>query len=326
MTRSRTPKNLAIALVAVLVVVSACSGGTAPASTPASASAPAATPAASAPPSPSASSSPSAVATGPASVVAPATVEGGTEFTVDWTGPAGQGDYITVVAKGVAKWTNEPYFNTSTPSPGRLAAPTTAGDYEIWYVTGATATIAARRAITVTPFQGALAGPDSVAAGSPFMVTWTGPNGPNDYVTIVAVGTAKWTNEPYFYTHTANPGQLVAPTTAGAFELWYVTGSDGKAMAKRPITVTPLVITLKAPASVAKGTQFEVEWTGPNGPSDYITIVPIGSKAGTYASYAYTANGSPATIKAPDTAGKYEIWYASDRAAQTLAKIPIEVK
>ena len=178
----------------------------------------------------------------------------------------------------------------------------------------------------MTAFQGALAGPDSVAAGSPFMVTWNGPNGPNDYVTIVAAGTAKWTNEPYFYTHAANPGQLVAPTTAGAFELWYVTGSDSKPMAKRPITVTPLVITLKAPASVAKGSQFEVQWTGPNGPSDYITIVPIGSKAGTYASYAYTANGSPATIKAPDTAGKYEIWYASDRAAQTLAKIPIEVK
>jgi Ca-activated chloride channel homolog len=321
MTRSRTPEHLAIALVSILVVVSACSGGTAPA---ASASVPAATPAASAPPS--ASSSPSAVATGPASVMAPATVEGGTQFTVDWTGPAAQGDYITLVAKGIAKRTNEPYFDTTTPSPGKLVAPTTAGEYEIWYVTGTDDAIAARRTITVTAFQGALAGPDSVAAGSPFMVTWNGPNGPNDYVTIVAAGTAKWTDEPYFYTHTSNPGPLVAPVTPGAYELWYVTGSDSKTMAKRPITVTPLVITLKAPASVPKGSQFEVEWTGPNGPSDYITIVPIGSKAGTYASYAYTANGSPATIKAPDTAGKYEIWYASDRAAQTLAKIPIEVK
>ena len=253
-------------------------------------------------------------------------MEGGIPFSIDWTGPANQRDYITLVAKGVAKWTNEPYFSTTTPSPGTLVAPTTAGEYELWYVSGVDDTIAVRRPITVTPFQGALAGPDSVAAGAPFMVSWNGPNGPNDYVTIVAAGAAKWTTESYFYTHTSNPGPLVAPITAGAYELWYVTGADSKTMARRPITVTPLAITLKAPALVAKGSQIEVEWTGPNGPSDYITIVPVGSKAGAYTNYANTAAGSPATFKAPDTAGKYEIWYASDRVKETLAKIPIEVK
>ena len=323
MTRSRTPGRLAIALAATVLVASACGGGAAPASAPPSPSVPAATPSASV--EPSGSPSPSAVPGGPASVEAPATVEGGTQFTVDWTGPAAQGDYITLVAKGTAKRTNEPYFNTSTPSPGTLVAPTTAGEYELWYVSGADESVAARRAITVTAFQGALSGPDSVPAGSPFMVTWNGPNGPNDYVTIVAAGTAKWTNEPYFYTHTSNPGPLVAPVTPGAYELWYVTGSDSRTMAKRPITVTPLEIALKAPPSVAKGSEFEVAWTGPNGPGDYVTIVPAGSKTGTYASYAYTASGSPARITAPDTPGKYEIWYASDRAG-TLAKVPIEVK
>ena len=52
---------------------------------------------------------------------------------------------------------------------------------------------------------------------------------------------------------------------------------------------------------------------GPNGPSDYITIVPNGSKVGTYTSYASTATGNPVTIKAPNTPGEYEIGYASDR-------------
>ena len=314
-----------MAVVAIIAVASACGGGGAPAaSSPSSPSA--ATPSASAPASAAATASPSSVATGPATLDAPATVEGGIQFTINWTGPAAPRDYITIVAKGAVKWTNEPYFNTTTASPGKLVAPTTAGDYELWYVSGADDSISARRPIIVTPFQGALAGPDSVQAGSPFEVTWNGPNGPNDYVTIVAAGAAKWTTESYFYTRASNPGPLVAPITPGAFELWYVTGSDGKTMARRPITVTPLVITLKAPPSVAKGSEIEVEWTGPNGPSDYITIVPLGSKDGTYLNYAYTANGSPARFKAPDTAGLYEIWYASDRVKGPLAKLPIQVK
>lgn len=324
MSRSRAFGRLAVAVVSIIALASACGGGGAPAaSAPAAA---AATPSASVPASAGATSSPSSVATGPATLDAPATVEGGIQFTVDWTGPAAQHDYITIVAKGAVKWTNEPYFNTTTASPGKLVAPTTAGDYELRYVSGADDSISARRPITVMPFQGALAGPDSVPAGSPFEVTWNGPNGPNDYVTIVAAGAAKWTTESYFNTNTANPGRLVAPISPGAFELWYVTGSDGRTMARRPITVTPLVITLKAPPSVARGSEIEVEWTGPNGPSDYITIVPLGSKDGTYLNYASTANGSPARFKAPDTPGLFEIWYASDGVKGTLARLPIQVK
>jgi Ca-activated chloride channel family protein len=272
-----------------------------------------------------ASPSATAVAGGAATIDAPASVGGGSQFEIAWTGPAALGDYVTIVVKGATKWTTEPYFYTSNPSPGKLVAPTTAGDYELWYVSGVNDAITARRPITVNPLTIMLTSRYSVSAGSPFKVGWTGPNGPNDYVTIVAVGTAKWTTEVYFYTHTANPGSLVAPIKPGAYELWYVTG-DGKIMGHGPITITPFAITLHAPASVAKGSKFRVMWTGPNGPSDYITIVPAGSKVGTYLTFAYTAQGSPATITAPAQAGKYEIWYASDRVDGTFASIPIEVK
>ncbi len=71
---------------------------------------------------------------------------------------------------------------------------------------------------------------------------------------------------------------------------------------------------------------FTVKWTGPNGPSDCITIVPAGSPSGTWASYAYTVNGSPVTLTAPDTAGNYELWYASDRVKDVVfGKITIVV-
>ncbi|MDP9465560.1 MAG: hypothetical protein M3P52_13115, partial [Actinomycetota bacterium] len=252
--------------------------------------------------------------TGEANLDGPADVAAGEKFPVNWTGPSGAGDYITIVAAGAAKWTNEPYFNaTSGATPGSLVAPIKDGAYALWYVSGDTDTILARRDIRVTPFSGALGGPAEVEAGSSFEVGWNGPNGPGDYVTIVAAGTAKWTNESYFNTSNGNPGTLVAPLDTGEHVLWYVTGADGATMANRPITVTPYTVTLDAPNQVQRGAQFEVAWTGPDGPSDYITIVPAGSPPDTYTSYAYTNTGNPVTITAPDTAGSYEVWYASDR-------------
>jgi Ca-activated chloride channel homolog len=266
-------------------------------------------------------------ATGEANLDGPAEVGAGEKFAVNWTGPSKPGDYITIVAAGAAKWTNEPYFSaTSGATPGSLVAPVKDGAYALWYVSGATETILARRAITVTPFSGALGGPAEVEAGSSVEVAGHGPNGPGDYVTIVAAGTAKWTNESYFYTNGGNPGTLVAPIDAGDYVLWYVTGADSATMAYRPITVTPYTVTLDAPTQVQHSAQFQVAWTGPNGPSDYITIVPAGSPPDTYTSYAYTNTGSPVTITAPDAPGSYEVWYASDRVKGIVfARINITV-
>ena len=309
----------------VVMLVGACGGAGAPSTTPTAA--PTATPVAStASPAPSASASAEANATvapgGPATLDAPAEVSGGSAFTVAWTGPQGPSDYVTIVAVGTEKWTNEPYFNATGGSPGKLMAPTTAGAYELWYVSNADGAILARRPITVTPFEGSLEGPPTVQAGTSFEVAWTGPNGPSDYVTIVALGALKWTNESYFYTSAGSPGPLVAPIAAGDYELWYVTGTDAKTMVRAPIAVTPYTVTLDAPDSVAKGATFQVTWTGPNGPSDYITIVPAGTLNGTYDSYAYTASGSPATLTAPAEAGSYEIRYASDRVAGHVREHP----
>ena len=58
---------------------------------------------------------------------------------------------------------------------------------------------------------------------------------------------------------------------------------------------------------------------------------PHGSEAGegvrppegAYLDYAYTTEGSPLTITAPDTAGTYEIWYASDRVANESIAIVV---
>lgn len=272
-----------------------------------------------------ATATPSPAADGEPAVNGPDEVEAGAEFEVAWTGPDAQGDFVTIVAEGATEWTNEPWFYTGNGNPGTLVAPTEEGDYELWYVAGADEEILARSPIAVTPFEGALQAPDEVEAGSEFEVTWNGPDGPGDFVTIVAEGTERWTNESWFYTGNGNPGTLVAPIEPGDYEVWYVTGADDATMATRPITVNELEVTLEAPAEVDAGEDFEVTWTGPDGPSDYITIVPEGSEEGAYLDYAYTSEGSTVTLTAPDEAGDYEIWYASDRVEGTFESIPIVV-
>jgi Ca-activated chloride channel family protein len=252
-------------------------------------------------------------------------IAAGTPFDVVWTGPNAPKDYVTIVTIGTTAWTSEPFFYTTTGSPGKLVAPTTPGAYELWYVNGADESIAARRSMAVTDFVGTFSGPDKVGAGTVFSVEWTGPDAPGDYVTLAAVGAERWTDETFFYTTVGSPGSLIAPIVDGDYELWYVAGADSTTMVRQPVTVSPLSITLKAPASVNKGATFQVGWTGPDGPQDYITIVPADSPVGTYASYAYTATGHPVTIVAPDTAGAYEIRYQSDRVAGTFASIPIKV-
>jgi Ca-activated chloride channel family protein len=281
---------------------------------------------------PSASGSPGGSAeasrnagTGEPSLDAPDEVEAGADFEVSWTGPDGQGDYITVVAEGATEWTNEPFFYTANGPTGTLVASTTDGDYEIWYITGGDEEILARRPITVTPFEGALSAPAEVEANTVFEVSWNGPDGPSDYVTIVAEGTGRWTNESFFYTANGPTGTLTAPIEDGAYEIWYVAGADGTVFATRPITVTPYRITLQAPTAVDAGAEFEVEWTGPDGPGDYITIVPAGSPERTYFSFAYTASGSPATIIAGTETGNYEIRYIAG-TGDTLASFDIVVR
>jgi Ca-activated chloride channel family protein len=307
---------LSVAGVALAMLAVACS------SPAAESTAPTASPS----PSVEASVEPSDAANGEASLDAPAEVEAGAEFDIDWTGPDAQGDYVTIVAAGATEWTNEPYFYTATnDGTGTLTAPTADGAYVLWYVSGADEAILARVAIGVTPFEGALLGPDEVEAGTEFEVSWNGPDGPGDYVTIVAEGADRWTNEPYFYTTVGDTGTLIAPVEDGDYELWYVAGADDTVFATRPITVTPYEVTLDAPDQVAAGADFDVTWTGPDGPSDYITIVPAGSAEGAYLDYEYTTTGSPVTLTAPTEPGNYEIWYASDRVDGTFESIEIVV-
>ena len=171
------------------------------------------------------------------SLLAPETVIAGTEFEVAWNGPDGPGDYVTIVAQGATKWTNEPYFYTASGgNPATLQAPIEDGAYEIWYVLGAAETIEARVPIVVTAFSASVDGPDEASKGSSVDVTWTGPDGPGDYITFAPVGSPEGTYLAYCYTYVGSPCAITAPDDAGPFEIRYVTQA-GKTLASAPIVI-----------------------------------------------------------------------------------------
>jgi Ca-activated chloride channel homolog len=84
--------------------------------------------------------------------------------------------------------------------------------------------------------------------------------------------------------------------------------------------------TITAPKTVPAGSEFKVEWTGPDNKGDYLTIVEKTAKDGVYGNYAYTRNGSPLTLTAPVAPGICEIRYVmSDGGTKILGRADIEV-
>ena len=256
---------------------------------------------------------------------APDEVTAGAGFEVAWQGPANRGDYVTVVPEGAPEGSYGDYFDTNL-NPGDLLAPIDAGRYELRYMTGQSDTILARRALHVTPASVSVEAPAEVVAGATFAVTWRGPAGLSDYVTIVPVGAAEGHYESYFDVREGSPGTLLAPIDTGRYEVRYVSNQGYRTLASAPVTITPLSVGLEAPSEVGPGTTFPVVWRGPAGLGDYVTIVPEGAAEGHYESYFDIRDGSPGMLTAAEEAGRYEIRYVSAQAYRTLASVRIEVR
>lgn len=80
--------------------------------------------------------------------------------------------------------------------------------------------------------------------------------------------------------------------------------------------------TLKLPATAVAGANIEIAWTGPANGADYVDIVPRGfADVRNELSYAYvrSSNGS-VTVRAPTTAGDYDVRYIVDLAGERKAK------
>jgi len=186
---------------------------------------------------------PITVAAVAASLTGPAKAEGAEPFTVTWTGPAGDKDYIDIVPSTVTTPDSEvTYAWTRDGSPAKLTAPGKAGAYLVRYVQeGPTG----RKILSTSPLQvsqpaATLKAPDSAAKGSKIKVEWTGPKRKNDYVDLVKKGQSETSGElSYFYTDRASTNELNAPNDAGQYDIRYVLEAPGGrvVLATRTISV-----------------------------------------------------------------------------------------
>jgi Ca-activated chloride channel family protein len=257
---------------------------------------------------------------------APSSAAAGSQLKVDWTGPNNKADYITIVLPDAPDGKYLSYAYTKNDSPARIQAPDQPGKYEVRYITGQTNKVLARTKIDITPVTATLDFPSSVPAGSLIKVKWTGPNNKKDYITIVEAGAPDSKYLSYSYTSKGSPATIRAAAQHGKYEIRYIMNQSRTALVRKEITLTPLSAKVSAPATAKAGEKFQVNWEGPNYKGDYITIVAAGAPDGKFLNYSYTNRGSPATLKAPKTPGKYEVRYVLDKSRTVLARTTITVK
>ena len=260
-----------------------------------------------------------------ATLKSPEEAVAGATVSVEWTGPANEGDFITIVMKDTEeeKWAKYQYAKEEGIL--KIESPTTPGEAEIRYINGQGREALARIPITLTEAKVTLKAPEQAVAGAMIPVEWTGPANQGDFITVVIEGTEEEKWAKYQYAKEAGTLKIESPITPGAAEIRYLTGQDRKTLARIPLTLTKPVVTLEAPAKAPAGSKVTVKWTGPGNKSDFITIVPKATEEEKWEKYAYAKEEGSVSIQAPDKTGDAEIRYLAGQGRKTLHRIPITI-
>ncbi|WP_127104436.1 VWA domain-containing protein [Pararhodobacter zhoushanensis] len=272
----------------------------------------------------------------PASLSASLTAPAQSILTVEVTGPLNPLDYIDIIEEGGTRTNAVPsYTYLRDGLPAQIRVPVAPGRYTLRYVEeveGRAPRILASQPLEVTELTYALTAPEMAMAGSMLSIGWTGPNAQGDYIDVIEAGATRTNSAAADDYLTANPLPLILPLTPGAYEIRYIAeGPEGRVVAMtRPLTVTPPMVTLTAPATVAPGAEFSVQWTGPANPRSWIDIVmPGNAEFSGELTYAYLDPASPqVTLYAPTEAGSYELRFVAEDMRmnrQILARVPLSV-
>ncbi len=265
-----------------------------------------------------------------ATLEAPATAPAGSRIKVSWTGPNNESDFVTLVAPDAPKGSYTEYFNAKSTDPedAGLRLPTRPGTYEIRYVVGGSDETLAKRPITVSAVQATLAVPATAPAGGRVAVKWTGPNNDGDFVTVVKPEAERGDYTVYFDAKSTDPedGRLVLPPRPGDYEVRYVTGGEARVLARAPIKAQPFTITLEAPASVRAGKEFELKWTGPKLPDNFLTMVKPSDDPDAADQTVNVDGDDELRFTAPSEPGTYELRYVVPALKRVMAKKTIVVR
>ncbi len=253
-------------------------------------------------------------------LLAPDTASLGKVIEIEWEGPDGKGDYLTVVTPDTPDNKHGKYAYTKKGNPAKLPVPDKPGIYELRYISAQSNTALARRPITVSEVTVNISAPESAPIGKLLDISWEGPNNKGDYLTVVTPDTPDHKHGKYAYTKKGNPAKLPIPDKPGAYELRYISAQSNIVLARRAITIAEVTVSLDAPESALAGKTLEVGWEGPNNKGDYLTVVTPDTPDNKHGKYAYTKNGHPAKLSIPDKPGVYELRYISAQSNIALAR------
>jgi hypothetical protein len=151
---------------------------------------------------------------------------------ITWSGPNNENDYITIVGKTVPDGHREGFAWTLGGSPLQVTAPGPPGDAEIRYVSGHDDKVLARRVIKIVAAKITLTAPARAPLGAPVAIEWTGPNNPNDHITIVPKGAPEGASGHYAWTAAGSPANVDPPDQPGPCEVRYINGQDDRVLAR----------------------------------------------------------------------------------------------
>ncbi len=261
-----------------------------------------------------------------AALIAPAEVNMASRFEVSWTGPGGTEDTIVIAKPSDPPRTSVSRARVREGNPLKIFAPSDPGQYEIRYLQARTAKPLTTAPLTVNAVTAAVKAPGAGNVASRIEVSWEGPAADGDFISIARRDQPPSTATTRAAVRTGNPVALWLPSDAGDYEVRYVLGRGLKLLARAPVTVNPVTATIEPPAVAKAGKEFEIRWTGPGYPEDFISVAQADQPPGRSAASVKVKPGGTLTLRAPRQAGTYEVRYVLGRGPRLLASAPIKIE
>ena len=255
----------------------------------------------------------------PASVSGPTSAPAGETITVEWTGPAQQGDYIAVAKSSDDAWVRVTAETIVGNAPVQLQMPGELGPYQLRYVmangqSNGDDVILATQEIMVEEQRATIIAPANANAADTITVEWTGPALTADYISVARPGEDAWLS--ISFERVANgPVQLLMPGEPGTYELRYVLAvnpnlnGDDQILATQEITIAAQTASVTAPSTAFAGETISVDWTGPAAEGDYISVAELSQDPWNYMYFERLTESGPVGLQMPGQAGTFEIRY-----------------
>lgn len=258
-------------------------------------------------------------------VTAPATAEAGGRIVVKWGKPIAPEDYVTIVPADAPDDAAGLRLLVRASESGTLTVPPEPGRYEVRYVLASAGRTLGAAPLEVVEAKVALSAPPQAVVGQPLLVTWDRPIAPDDAVTLVPADAPADAIDRHVRVRADRVATLTAPSTPGSYEVRYVLGSAGRAIARVPVEVVEAAVQLTVPAEVPTGEGFPISWSRIVDSGDIVTIVEASAPPDTVGAYFNVRRTTQGRFDAPREPGLYEVRYLRADGHRVLARAPIEV-